>query len=320
MIARYFSPLAAPGGLNLKDDAAYLTPPSGMDLVMTVDAVVAGVHFFSADAPEGLARKALGVNISDLAAKGAEPGGFLLTLGLSDDWAPEWLEAFAGSLQEAAAEWRCPLYGGDTVRANGAPFISITAFGFAPHGRMVQRSGAQVGDSLCVSGTIGDAALGLFLAGHEKSAWAGNLTGEEKSSLLDRYHHPRPRIALVPVIRQYATAAMDISDGLVGDLEKLLSVSNVSAEVSLEKIPLSSAAAAAFASDQQCLHRIMTGGDDYEILCTIPGNVLEEAMAEAASINIGLTPIGIITAPDADPVFRYKGSNVEIMQKAFSHF
>src|SRR5215210_1871972 len=163
LIDRYFAPLAGEGGLGLKDDAALLKPLAGHELVLTVDAVVAGVHFFPDDPPDAIAVKALGVNISDLAAKGAAPAGFLLALALPDDWSETWLAAFADGLGKAAQAFACPLLGGDTVRANGALSLSITAVGQVPAGRIVRRGAAQAGDRICVTGTIGDAALGLAL-------------------------------------------------------------------------------------------------------------------------------------------------------------
>ena len=161
LIARYFAPIAGAGGLGLRDDAARIAPPAGCEIVLTVDGLVAGVHFFADDPPAAIARKALRVNLSDLAAKGATPLGFLLTLVLPRDWKPDWLELFAKGLGEDAAAFACPLLGGDTVSTPGPLTLSITTLGSVPAGRMVPRDGARAGDALYVSGTIGDAALGL---------------------------------------------------------------------------------------------------------------------------------------------------------------
>ena len=163
LIARYFAPLAGPAGLGLKDDVALLKPPAGRDLVVTTDALVAGVHFFADDPPDAIARKALRVNLSDLAAKGAEPIGFALNLALPDDWTAEWLAAFAAGLGDDAATYRCPLIGGDTVRTPGPLTLSITALGAVEPGRFAARGGVRPGDRIYVTGTIGDAALGLRL-------------------------------------------------------------------------------------------------------------------------------------------------------------
>lgn len=320
LIAKYFAPLAAPGGLSLLDDAARLLPRVGHELVLTVDAVVADVHFLAADDPRDVAFKALGVNVSDLAAKGASPSGFLLTLGLGDDWTPEWLEEFAKGLGEAASRWNCPLYGGDTVRANGAPFLSVTAFGETPVGEMVKRGTAQAGDRLCVSGTIGDGALGLFIALNDKADWIGALSEEEKAFLLSRYRRLQPRVELAPIIRRFATAAMDVSDGLVGDLEKLLFASGMSAEVDLDLVPLSSAVAKAVQAGEKIMEPVVTGGDDYEILCAIPESDLPEALAAAAEAGCSLTVIGAVMPPVAKTIFRYKGTEVHFSHGSFSHF
>lgn len=320
LIAKYFAPLAASGGLSLLDDAACLLPKAGHELILTVDAVVADVHFLAADDPRDVAFKALGVNVSDLAAKGADPSGFLLTLGLGDDWTPEWLEEFAKGLGEAASRWHCPLYGGDTVRANGAPFLSVTAFGETPVGEMVKRGTAQAGDRLCVSGTIGDGALGLFIALNDKADWIGALSEEEKAFLLSRYRRPQPRVELAPIIRRFATAAMDVSDGLVGDLEKLLFASGMSAEVDLDLVPLSSAVAKAVQAGEKIMEPVVTGGDDYEILCAIPESDLPEALAAAAEAGCPLTVIGAVMPPVAKTIFRYKGTEIHFSHGSFSHF
>ena len=244
LIACYFAPLAGPAGLGLKDDVALLTPPSGRDLVLTTDALVGGVHFFADDPPAAIARKALRVNLSDLAAKGAAPLGFLLSLALPAGWTADWLEDFARGLGEDARAYDCPLLGGDTVKTPGPLTLSITALGSAATGRMAARTGVRSGDRLYVSGTIGDAALGLRL----RLGQGPPLSEPHRLHLLDRYLLPRPRLALAPAM-VFAHGGMDVSDGLVGDLEKMLRVSGVSASVDLGRLPLSDAATAAIAAD-----------------------------------------------------------------------
>src|SRR3954452_14313303 len=193
LIARFFAPLASEGGLGLKDDAALLRPAAGHDLVLTVDALVAGVHFFPDDPADAGAPKALAVTVSALAATGAQPSGFLLALALPDAWTETWLAAFADGLGQAAAAFGCPLLGGDTVRANGPLSLSVTAVGQVPVGRMVPRTAAGVGDRICVSGTIGDAALGLALRSESHAPWMQRLTAEEQAHLLERYARPSAR-------------------------------------------------------------------------------------------------------------------------------
>ncbi len=245
LIGRFFAPIAGPQGLGLRDDAALLIPPAGADIVITTDAVVAGVHFFADDPPHAVARKALRVNLSDLAAKGAEPLGFLLALALPEDWTTEWLAAFAKGLGEDAAAYRCPLFGGDTVKTPGPLMASITALGRVESGRLVARTGVRPDDALYVSGAIGDAALGL----RARRGLLPALAARHRDFLVDRYLLPRPRLALAPVLARFASGGMDVSDGLVGDLAKMLRVSGVSARVELAKLPLSAGALAAVAAD-----------------------------------------------------------------------
>src|SRR3954469_17734265 len=220
LIARYFRPLATdPGAFNLVDDAAILKS-SGEDLVVTTDAMVEGVHFLADDPPETIGRKALRVNLSDLASKGATPAGFVLTLALrsAEDG---WLAPFARGLGEDADRFGCPLLGGDTVSTPGPVMVSIAAFGRVAAGKMVHRSGAKPGDCLVVTGTIGDAMLGLAIlkGGPIAAALADNAAASDM--LVGRYRVPLPRNAMAKAIREHANAAMDVSDGLAGDLAKL---------------------------------------------------------------------------------------------------
>src|SRR3954469_12501916 len=238
LIARYFRPIATdPGAFNLDDDAAAITS-TGDDIVVTTDAIVEGVHFLPDDPPDTVARKALRVNLSDLAAKGATPAGFVLTLALrhTDE---AWLKPFAAALGEDARHYGCPLLGGDTVSTPGPLMISITAFGRVPVGKMVHRNGAKPGDRVMVTGTIGDAALGLAVLGGGKVHAA--VKDAARNHLISRYRVPQPRVALAKIVREYASAAMDVSDGLAGDLTKLCAVSGVSAVIELDRVPLSEA-------------------------------------------------------------------------------
>src|SRR5271165_3625256 len=199
LIARLFAPLAGPMGLGLRDDAALLRPTAGEDLVLTTDALVAGVHFFADDPPDSIARKALRVNLSDLAAKGARPLGFLLTLALPPDWEEDWLVAFAAGLGADASAYDCPLAGGDTVGTPGPLTLSVTAYGAVPAGRMRMRSGVKAGDRLYVTGTIGDAAIGLRL----RQGRGPELAAAERDFLLRRYLTPEPRLSLARAMLAY---------------------------------------------------------------------------------------------------------------------
>jgi thiamine-monophosphate kinase len=320
LIARYFKPLATdPGAFNLDDDAAVLKA-LGDDIVVTTDAIVEGVHFLPDDPPETIARKALRVNLSDLAAKGATSAGFVLTLALrsADD---AWLKPFAHGLGEDAAHFDCPLLGGDTVSTPGPKMISITAFGRVPAGKMVHRSGAKAGDRLVVTGTIGDAALGLdVLRGGAVAAALAN-DAAAKEMLVRRYRIPQPRNALAKVVRDHASAAMDVSDGLAGDLAKLCAASGVSAAVDVTSIPLSPAAAALLARGTVGIETIVSGGDDYEILCAIPESSFE-VFAQAADIaGVAVSSIGTVTAKASAPKFLdAQGREIALSRLSYSHF
>lgn len=318
LIARFFAPLAATGGLGLRDDAACLTPKPGYDLVLTTDALVETVHFLPGDPPDAVARKALGVNVSDLAAKGADPVGFLLGLALPGDWTEAWLSAFSDGLGEAAREFGCPLLGGDTVKAVGALTLSVTALGEVPAGCMVPRTAARPGDILCVTGTIGDGALGLDL--RHAPSWTAHLAPDDTAFLADRYLRPQPRHRLAEAVRTYARASMDVSDGLAGDLAKMLRVSGVSAMIELDRIPLSAAAGKAVKAKPDLLDRIVTGGDDYEILCAVAEKNVDSFHAEADRCGVKLSTIGRVVPGHAAPVFRMGTRERRYDVGSFSHF
>ena len=212
LIARYFAPIAGPGAFAMTDDAAFLSPREGFDIVLTVDALVAGVHFFPEDPPGAIARKAIGVNKTELAAKGAAPVGMLLTLALNTEWTPRWLSGFADGLGDAARSFHCPLLGGDTVRTSGPLTISITALGEVPKGEMVLRRGARSGDRICVTGTIGDAALGLLVRQAPGAAWAAGLSLDKRVHIIDRYLHPQPRLAAAAALRRHAAVQVSVTE------------------------------------------------------------------------------------------------------------
>jgi thiamine-monophosphate kinase len=320
LIARYFAPIAGPAGLGLVDDAGLLRPARGYELVVTADALVAGVHFFAEDPPASIARKALAVNLSDLAAKGAKPDGFVLTLALPKGWTEAWLADFAKGLAAMAEESACPLIGGDTVSTPGPLTLSVTAFGSVPAGRMVLRSGARPGDLVLVSGTIGDGALGLKVHGPDKPDWVAGLSKAQSAYLADRYLHPRPRLALALALQLHASAAMDVSDGLVGDLAKLLSASGVGAEINLDAVPLSAAARAAIMADPALTELAWTGGDDYEILCTASEGEYPALAAAAAAAGVAVARIGRIASGTNVVRFNDQGRERVFTQGSFAHF
>jgi thiamine-monophosphate kinase len=320
LIARYFRPLATdPGAFGLGDDAAVLQA-FGDDIVVTTDAIVEGVHFLPDDPPDTIARKALRVNLSDLAAKGAAPAGFVLTLALrsADD---AWLTAFTRGLGEDIGLFGCPLLGGDTVSTPGPLMISITAFGRIPTDKTIHRSGARPGDRVVVTGTIGDSALGLAIlkGAPVTAALADDVAAREM--LVGRYRIPQPRNALAKAVREHAHAAMDISDGLAGDLAKLCAASGVSAVIDAQSIPLSAAAAALLARGTVGIEAVVAGGDDYEILCAIPEARFEAFVKAADVAGVAVTSIGTIIAATLPPRFLDgQGRELPLTRLSYSHF
>jgi thiamine-monophosphate kinase len=319
LIARYLAPIAGAGGLGLLDDAALVAVPPGHELVVTADAVVAGIHFLPDDPPASIARKALGVNLSDLAAKGADPLGFMLVLALPDDWREEWLAGFCEALGAASRGSGCALLGGDTVRAAGPLSISITALGTVPAGRMVRRTGAREGDVIGVTGTIGNATLGLALAREPRPPWAWALEADATESLVDRYRHPRPRLVLGPALRDHAHAAMDVSDGFSGDLAKMLRASGVGASVNLDRVPLSGPVRAALAAEPSLFQRLVTGGDDYEILVTASPDDMRALDRRAQEAGLPLTVVGVVGAPGSDVTF-WRAGRPFGATRSYTHF
>ena len=321
LIQRVFAPIAThEGAFGLTDDAAAVAPPPGCELVLTIDTLVAGVHFFADDPPGAIAKKALRVNLSDLAAKAADPLGFVISTALPEGVKPEWLDAFARGLGEDAAAYGFALFGGDTVRTPGPLTITVTAFGTVPAGGMVRRAGAAPGDWVVVTGTIGDATLGLALRRHLGPRGVGRLGARDKAHLADRYLLPQPRTRLAPVLRDHVRAAMDVSDGLAGDLAKMCALSGVGARIETALLPLSPAASAAVDGDPNLLERVVTGGDDYEILMAVAPGELDAFMSAAARVGVPVTAIGEVTAEPGLPVFYGPQGPMKLKQMSFSHF
>lgn len=285
-IAQYFRPLAGPGALALGDDAAVFTPPPGRDLVIAADAMVAGVHFLPNDAPDLVARKLLRTNLSDLAAMGATPLGYLLTVSVPRATDESWFAAFSAGLAADQAEFGLHLLGGDTTSTPGPISLSLTILGTVAPGTALRRNGAKPGDDVWVSGTIGDGALGLLAAKGELQDRNGYLS--------DRYRLPRPRLALGLALIGIAHAAMDVSDGLVQDLSHICRASGLAAEIHAATIPLSPAARAA-----NRLELCLTGGDDYELLFAAPPTTAEAILAASRATGIAVTRIGTFRAGPA---------------------
>lgn len=295
LIARHFRPLAegVPGALALADDAALLDAPAGRTLVLAADAMVAGVHFLPDDPPDTIGRKLLRVNLSDLAAMGAEPLGYLMTTALPPDMTPEWLDDFARGLKEDQRTYGCGLLGGDTVSTPGPLTLSLTVVGSVAPGRALTRAGAREGDAVWVSGTIGDGALGLLALTDRLP----HLAQTHREALADRYRLPRPRLALGRRLSGIATACLDVSDGLVQDLGHLCRAAGLSAELDAEAVPLSAAARAAVASEPALFARCLTGGDDYELVFTAPEAAASALAGIAAEAGILVARVGRMIAP-----------------------
>jgi thiamine-monophosphate kinase len=321
LIARYFRPLAKhPAAFNLVDDAAALTPPPGYDLVLKTDAIVGGIHFFNDDPPGAVAQKALRVNLSDLAAKGAQPLGFLLSIALPASADETWLAAFSAGLAADVEHYGCPLLGGDTVRSPDVVMISVAVIGAVPQGSMAKRSGAQPGDRVLVTGTIGDAALGLRLRKDQEAATRWQLSDDLRQHLAQRYLIPEPRTSLADAVRAHASAGLDVSDGLVGDLTKLCRASGVSAEIDVACVPLSPAAHAALAADSTLVEPILTGGDDYEVLVAVSPAKLEVFRHAAATAGVAVTEVGTVVPGKGAPRFLQHGQPLIFARRSFSHF
>lgn len=302
------------GALGLTDDAAFIRPAPGHDLVITQDSLQAGVHFFDGDPLDLVAKKALRVNLSDLFAKGAQPQHYLLSLFIPPAMGEAELKTFASGLKEDQTAYGIELLGGDTVRTPGAFGLTVTMSGEVPQGQMIRRSGAAPGDLVYVSGTIGDAALGLKILNREISVGAD----KDREYLVSRYRLPQPPVSAGEVLRAYASAAMDISDGLAGDLYLLTQASGVTARIEGSSVPLSGPAGAAVKQQPELLGAVLAGGDDYQILCTVPENKAGEF--ERASDGT-FTKIGLIGAGAGAPVFTgYDGQTVRLENLSYTHF
>jgi thiamine-monophosphate kinase len=295
LIARYFAPIAArfPGALGLKDDVALLELSSGHQMAATTDAIVAGIHFLPDDPPELIAKKLVRVNLSDLAAKGAKPLACLLALALPRATTAAWLDAFARGLADDCAAFVMPLAGGDTTATDGPLTLALTALGEVPKGEVPLRSGAQVGDRIFVSGTIGDGALGLAVAQGGLKALAEPL----RDHLLRRYRLPEPKVGLGLALRGTIHAAVDVSDGLIADLGHICAASGVGAEIQAAMVPMSDAVQIALARDPELLGRALTGGDDYELLFTADPRHSDRIVQAGIDAGVPVTGIGFIVPP-----------------------
>ncbi len=323
LIARHFSPLSRgfPGAYDLLDDAAVISPAPGSELVVKTDAVVAGVDFTGESPADLIARKALRVNLSDLAGKGAAPRAYLVDLIVPDTIDETWVAAFAAGLARDQVEFAVHLIGGDMSSTAGPITVAVTALGEAPIGRIIRRGGARVGDTIFVTGTIGDAALGL-------SVLRGTLPGLDAQSaafLAGRCRLPQPRVGLGPKLLGIATAGLDISDGLIADLRHLCGVSRLSAVIEAATVPLSPAALTAIERDGRLMAAVLTGGDDYEILFTAPPAAAGRIQGLSQSCGVPITPVGrMVASTDAGRpdllVIGKDGAPIHFTSEGWTHF
>ncbi len=318
MIAELFAPLArgAPEALDLTDDAAVVEVPAGRRLVVTTDMVIAGGHFLADDPPALIARKLLRANLSDLAAMGAAPRAYLLALAVPRGADEGWLRDFAGGLAEDQAAYGIHLIGGDTIATDGPLTASLTALGEVRAGGELRRTGARPGDLVFVSGTLGDAALGL-------EALRGEFPGLDaagRADLVDRYRLPQPRLALGERLSGIAHAAIDVSDGLVADLGHICECSKVGAEIEAGRVPLSAAAKAALDAAPSLRPLVLTGGDDYEIAFTAGADAAAKVAELSAALGLPLTRIGRIAVGADVRVVDDAGAELSVGSGGYRHF
>ncbi len=317
LIRRHFRPLATtPGALGLSDDAALLVPSEGKDLVLTADALIGGVHFLDDDPADLVARKLLRVNLSDLAAMGAAPLGYLLTTAWPAALGEEWIRAFAAGLAADQKTFDVALLGGDTVSTTGPIALSLTAIGQVPTGAALGRDGARPGDRLFLTGALGDGALGLLAA---RGDLAGPAT-DDLAYLERRYRLPEPRTAVGPRLVGVASAAIDVSDGLVADAGHLAEASAVAIAIERELLPLSPAAARLVEAAPKHWPTILGGGDDYELLFTASSEAREQIEAIARESGVSIAEIGVVDEGDRVGVLDEDGKALELPSGGWRHF
>lgn len=322
IIARYFAPIATDkAALGLRDDAAILLISEGYELIATCDTLVEGVHFLANDPPVTVGYKALAVNLSDLTAKGARGYAYLLSLAVPHDTPESWFEGFASGLRDLQVESGICLVGGDTTASPGPKTITIAALGLVTHGHAVLRHGAKANDRLYVSGTIGDAYLGLRLLEDASLAKSWDLSEADTNYLTGRYRRPETRAGLVIALRNFAQAAIDVSDGLVLDTEKLATVSHAGAVIETARVPFSPAAQKALHRAPELLEAMIAGGDDYEIVAAVPETNAAAFEAEVRAKGAPVTLIGRIEGGrEGVRVIGPDGAPLKLARKGFSHF
>lgn len=322
IIQGYLAPLAAgaPGAHGLKDDCATIAPSAGCELVLKTDAIAEGVHFLATDAPRDIGWKALAVNVSDLAAKGARPVGYLMSLAFPEAPTTSWMAEFAAGLREAQDAFGMHLLGGDTDRRPGPISITPMVIGEVPLGRMVPRAAARPGDLVCVSGTLGDSGLGLALQRDAGLVTKWLLDSASADHLRRRFLRPTPRIGLAPALLGHAQASMDLSDGLMKDLGRMCRASGVGAVVESEAMPASHAFARVAQIDPAAAAQSRFAGDDYEVLTAVAPERFAAFQSVAAAAGIPVTRIGQFTSVRDVTLRDAAGAAIEIGTTGWDHF
>lgn len=317
LIAEYFAPLATtPGALGLLDDGAVLTIHPDQELITTTDMLISSVHFLENAEPEEIATRLLAVNVSDLAAMGATPMGYLLVTALTAEQDNDWLSRFAQRLKKDQIRFGMVLYGGDTVATPGPLSLTLTAFGTVPKGQALKRSSATIGDQIYVSGTLGDSALGLMALRDELPI----IDAAHRDFLINRFQAPQPRVNLGQSMREIARGVADISDGFVADLNHICEASQVGAKVFADDLPLSDAAKAVIALEPSYLSTILTGGDDYELVFMAPSESQAQIDQLSTSLDIKLSRIGVITEGKEISIFDSNQKSMSLDTMGYKHF
>ncbi|GAA6156817.1 thiamine-phosphate kinase [Pyruvatibacter sp. HU-CL02332] len=318
LIARLFAPLSdSSHGLNLTDDVGLVPDTDGRSCI-TSDMIVAGVHFLADDPADQIAQKLVRVNVSDLAAKGAQPVGCLLSAAFNQQRDVAWLEAFTKGLAEDLAAYGLVLIGGDTVRTPGPDTFSLTAIGRLGEGGMVTRAGAKAGDGLYVTGTIGDAGLGLRILREELGAVALGT----RTRLEGRYRLPQPRVDFGRKLSGFASASLDVSDGLIADAGHMAEASGLAARIDFDRVPLSSSAARVVKKDRSLHLSLLGAGDDYEILFAASPDAAEAIAEASGDTETPVTRIGELAAGKVGEVsvVDTQGDTLDVPKSGYRHF
>jgi thiamine-monophosphate kinase len=322
LIETYFAPLSAgePGSFGLRNDAAVARVAAGQDVVITSDMLVAGVHFLDDDPANELSAKCLAVNLSDLAAMGARPTGYLLSICWPQAPEEHWIAAFVRGLADLQARYDMHLLGGDTTAGSARLVICVTALGEVPQGLVLTRSGARDGDLVYVSGTLGDAALGLTVL--QRQVNADGIGADGGSYLIGRYRLPEPRVALGRALaqRDLASACLDVSDGLLADAGHIAKASGLRLTLEQARVPLSQEAEVLLAQRPDLWPTVLTGGDDYELLFTAGADQASDLEALAVELDLPLTLIGRVEGGQGVGLVGTDGKSTEVGDGGWRHF